>query len=94
MEIIRNTDILIETKRRFIISQPETGERFFCPLCPAEMITAEASAVLFALSRRAVYRMIEDEKVHFSEIENGLILICPESFAEILTSGEEKSFQT
>ncbi|HQU84887.1 MAG TPA: hypothetical protein PKY59_17240 [Pyrinomonadaceae bacterium] len=84
MEIIRKTDILIETKRRFIISQPEQDEQFFCPLCAGQMISAEASAVLFEMSRRAIYRTIEKETVHFTETPDGLIMICPESFAEIL----------
>ena len=91
MEIIRKKDILIETKRRFIINQPETGEQVFCPLCAGQMITAEASAILFGLSRRVIYRIIENEKVHFTETENGLILTCPESFAEILTNGWEQA---
>lgn len=84
MEIIRKTDILIETKRRFIISQHEQEEQFLCPFCAGQMISAEASAVLFETSRRAIYRTIEKEAVHFAETPDGLLMICPESFAEIL----------
>lgn len=94
MKIIRKTDILVETKRRFIICQPEQDERFFCPCCPGQMISAEASAVFFRLSRRDVYRMIETGKVHFSETETGLLFICPESFAEILTNETEKAVRS
>lgn len=94
MEIIRKTDILVETRRRFIISQPESDEQFFCPHCPGQLISAEASAVLFNLSRRAVYRIIEKEAVHFCETENGLIFVCPESFAETLGSEAEKEFRS
>lgn len=94
MEIIRKTDILVETKRRFVISQPEFEEQFFCPHCPGQMISAEASAVLFKLSRREIYRMIEKELVHFCETSDGLILICPDSFAEILSKSEEKAFRS
>jgi len=93
MEIIRKTDILVKTKRRFIISQPETCEQIFCSFCPGQMISAEASAVLFKLSRRAVYRMIETERIHFTESENGLLFICPDSFAEILTHDAEKEIR-
>lgn len=94
MEIIRKTSIVVETKRRFIVSQPETGEQIFCPLCTGQMISAEASAVLFKLSRRAVYQAIETGKLHFSETKNGLIFICPASFAEILTNETEKAFRS
>lgn len=94
MKIIRKTNILVETKRRFIICQPEQGELFFCPYCPGQMISAEASSLLFNLSRRAVYRTIETGKVHFSETENGLIYICPESFAGILTNETEKAVRS
>ena len=85
MEIIRKTDILLETKRRFIIRQPTTDALILCDRCDGQMITAEASAVLFAVSRRVVYRLIENEAIHFGETENGLIYVCPDSLAESLT---------
>lgn len=84
MEIIRKTEIVVETKRRFIINRSSAAEYLICPDCPGRMMTAEAAAAVFNVSRRAVYRFIEQEKGHFSETEAGEIFICSDSFAEVL----------
>lgn len=79
MEITRTTDILVETKRKFIIRHPPTDAQILCERCAGQMITAEATAVLFAVSRRVVYRLIENEAIHFFETEAGAIFVCPQS---------------
>lgn len=90
MEIIRQTDILVETKRRFVIRQPQSGEPMICAECGESMLAAEATAELFGISRRAVYRLVEKENAHFAETETGAVMICASSFAAVLNNGGAK----
>ena len=94
MEIKRTTEIFVETTRCFVIRQTRTDECILCSNCSGQMLTAETAAAFFKISRRVVYRFIEQEKIHFSETETGEIFICPNSFDEILTNDEEKGFQS
>lgn len=84
MEIKRTTEIVVETHRRFVIRQSESGEQIVCPQCAEPMLVAEAIAELFGISRRAVYRLIENETAHFAETEAGAVMLCPSSLAVIL----------
>lgn len=82
MEITHTTDILVETKRRFIIRQPQTEERIVCPNCGELMLTIERTAVLLSVSQLAVFRLIETSAAHFIETGAGVLFVCPNSLAE------------
>ncbi len=84
MEIKRSIEISVEKTRRFVIRQPETYAAIRCPACGELMLTAEASAVLFRVKCRRVYRIVEAGAAHFAETETGALFICPPSLAEIL----------
>ncbi len=84
MKIKHTTEIFVETNRRFVIRQPESGEQIVCPQCCEPMLAAEAIAAVFGISRRAVYRFIENETAHFTETEAGAVMLCPSSLAAIL----------
>ena len=84
MEIKRTTEIFVETNRRFVIHQPETAEQFFCPNCNEPMLGVEATAALFGISHRAVYRLIEQNTAHFAETATGAVMLCPSSLAAFL----------
>jgi hypothetical protein len=84
MEIIRKTEMVVETRRRIIVTQPEeAGEQIFCHECAELMITAEALAVLQNVSRREIYRTVETGALHFAETESGILFVCPNSSGEI-----------
>ncbi|MCY7348045.1 MAG: hypothetical protein LH614_17775 [Pyrinomonadaceae bacterium] len=89
MEIKRTTEIFVETNRRLVIRQPESAEHFLCPNCNDAMLAAEQIAVVFGISRRAVYQIIETEAAHFVETETGFLLVCPNSLAKILANRTE-----
>lgn len=86
MEIKRTTEIFVETERRFVVHQPEHAEQIFCPNCAESMLTAEQVAVVFDISRRAVYQFIENGTAHFVETETGAVMICASSLAAILSN--------
>lgn len=83
MEIKRKTEIFVETNRRFVIHQPESAEPSFCPQCAEPMFTAEQAAAFFNVSRRDIYRLIDNHAVHFIETDTGYLMVCPKSLAEI-----------
>lgn len=84
MELKRTTEIFVETKRRFVIHQPESGEPVYCPACDQQMLAAEQAAALFHINCRSVYRLIEAGAAHFAETATGAALVCPSSLAALL----------
>jgi predicted RNA-binding Zn-ribbon protein involved in translation (DUF1610 family) len=88
MEIKRTTEILVETRRRLVIVQPEYAGRILCPQCGERMIEAEIAAALLAVSRRFVYRQIEKPDAHFVETGAGILFVCPDWLADGLPKPE------
>lgn len=85
MEIKRTTEIIVETERRVIVrQQPAQTEQVFCPNCGASMLSAEQVAVVFGVSQRRIFQLIETGAADFFETENGVMLICPSSLAETM----------
>ena len=90
MEFKRRTEIFLETKKQRVIQQPELPEPVFCPECGQAMLTAESAAALFGVNRRAIYRLVETKTAHFSETENGLVLLCWSSLEAVFASSQPK----
>ena len=88
MEIKRTTEILVETRRRFVIVQPENVGRILCPRCAGQMIEPETAASLLAVSRRYIYRQIEKPDAHFVETETGIVLVCSDCLSGRLQQPE------
>jgi hypothetical protein len=91
MEIKRKTDIFIETRRQFVISEPETNVQISCPRCQEMMLTAEQAADFFGISRRIIYQFVETGAVHFVENETDAVMICFSSLAAILDGEARKN---
>lgn len=89
MEIIRKTEILVETNRRFTVAQTEIAEKVVCRECAEPMIKAEQVTNLFGITCRAVYRLIEEAAIDFSETENGASFVCPNSLADYFDKQEK-----
>lgn len=88
MEIKRTTEIFVETKRRFIVHQPENAEPVFCLACDRQMLAAEHAAAVFQINCRAVYRLIEAGAAHFAETAAGAALVCPAWLESVLRRDE------
>ena len=86
MEFKRTTKIFIETKRRFVVRQPEAAEQIACPKCAEPMLAAEQIAAVFGISQRRLFQLVETGAAHFAEISGGAMMICPSSVAEILAN--------
>jgi tyrosine-protein phosphatase YwqE len=79
MKVIKRTNILVETKRRYVVSSRQVGEMIQCTHCLEQMISAQASADFFGASSRKIYRFIEREVIHFAETDTNQIYVCPTS---------------
>jgi hypothetical protein len=84
MEIIKRTNIVIKTARRFIVRRAETDEPLQCGQCARQMIRAQAAAQIFVVSSRTIYGLIEKGNIHFTETEVSEIYVCPTSIREAL----------
>jgi hypothetical protein len=58
--------------------QPSTCHLGRCPQCAQEvlMLTAEAASVTVGVTRREIYRRIEEGKYHFQESASGDVFLC------------------
>lgn len=83
MGIIRKTNILIKTERRFVVRQAGEVPRIWCDQCAGQMITAREAAGLHGIGTRGVYRLIEEGKVHFAETAAEMY-VCPNFAAPVL----------
>lgn len=86
MEIIKKTSILVKTRRRFVISGLPPNEIIHCEQCAEQMIPAQASADFFGVSSRVIYRLIEQENIHYLETKE--IYVCPASIADALKAAQ------
>jgi excisionase family DNA binding protein len=74
----KSTEISIETHRVLVISQLRKSAPAWCFSCRAQvdMVTPDEAAVLAGVSSRTIYRWVEAEKLHFTEMSDGLLRIC------------------
>lgn len=78
MEIIRKTNVLIKTARKFVVHRSESGEQIRCEQCDELMLPAQTSADFFGISVRAVYRLVEAGKLRFIETSAKNVFVCPQ----------------
>jgi hypothetical protein len=80
----RRTEITIEIERVTVISR-HGKSRSWCAACGAEvaMMTACDAAQLMNVSIAVIHRLAEAAKVHFTVTPNGMLMICPNSLANL-----------
>ena len=74
----RTTKLTIEIERVLIIRGGAFEQRGNCEACGevVRLITVDEAAMLAQVGSRAIYRLIEAEKIHFIETSDELLLIC------------------
>jgi hypothetical protein len=83
MQIKRNFEKFVVTKRRFVIRQAPVGQTV-CADCGEPMLRIEPVAVLFSVTQRRIFQIIETGATHFIETETGALMICLSSLTAIL----------
>lgn len=78
-----------------IINRPFVSPQKSCDRCtkPSGMITPDEAAALCEVSTRTVYRWLETGSIHFSESDDGSLLICLMSLAATSTLGAQGPFE-
>ena len=84
MEIKRNFEKLVVTKRRFVIRQTPSVKQTTCAECGELMLTIAQAAVLLGIKQSRIFQIIEREAAHFTEAEEGALMICLTSLAAVL----------
>lgn len=76
------TKIRVETERSIIV-RPKA--KILCPHCKSEMISPNQAARLIGCNSWAIFGWVELGWLHFTETNEGLLLICSNSLAQIIT---------
>jgi hypothetical protein len=79
------TRLVFETERTIIFRSRSRLQSVWCTGCGAdvEMAIVEQVAREAGVSELAVYQLVEARALHFVEDEDGRVLICRRSFAEV-----------
>ena len=75
-------EITFEVEETIVVRQDGHKFEAFCPLCQAlvEMLTPPTAAALLDLSEREIFRLIENGRVHFMEVER--VFVCRNSLTK------------
>lgn len=81
MKTKRRVEIIMEQQRLMIVSTRRVSAVGWCASCDfkVRMVTAEHAARIAGVTPRTVYRLAELGQLHFTELQEGLLLICLES---------------
>ena len=80
---IKRTRIYIERQRVALISTRRLSATGWCSLCDrnVQFVSAETAAREAQVSVRDIFRSAEQGVLHFTETQDGLLLVCIESLA-------------
>ena len=77
----KRTVITIEKRQVQFIRGRRINAQGWCDQCGREvqLVTCDAAAELAGVSARAIFREVEAGRIHFTETQNGLLLVCANS---------------
>ena len=86
--------IVVEIDERIAVSKPEHQFEAYCSDCKrvTDMATPKTAGLLFRLSEREVFRLIEGKESHF--VEHASLLVCVESLRNITTDSSMSTEQS
>lgn len=79
----KRTLITVETDRVVLINGSPLSQLVWCAACAAQvrMVTVDQAAALARTSSRMIYRMVENDQLHFTETPEGRLFICLNSLS-------------
>jgi hypothetical protein len=79
----RHREVIIEIDE-VVIRRASAINPGWCPECgeQVQMLTPDGAALVAGLSLRTIYRQVEAGRLHFSEVPEGPLLICPNSLSK------------
>ncbi|PWT92616.1 MAG: hypothetical protein C5B55_06010 [Blastocatellia bacterium] len=77
----KRTEITVETRRLLVIQRSNRSMLLWCDDCLAnvQMFTPSQAAQVAGVTTRAIYRQIEQARIHFIEDTSGFVLVCSRS---------------
>ena len=74
----KRTIVRLETNRLSVIRPVHAAVSIWCDQCAAlvPMVTPERAAQLCGTPPRAIYRLVENDELHFVEAYAGELMIC------------------
>ena len=83
----RKAKLTIETERVLIVRGGDYQRLHRCEVCGeiVRLVTVDEAAKLTPFGSRAIYKLIEDEKIHFIETGDKRLLICLNSIRRSLS---------
>ena len=91
----KKTEIFIRTRERIFVRRSMNKLQAFCAECQTEtvFVLPEQAAMQTGTSIREIFRRLENGAIHFTEMTDGLTLVCQQSllninFAKILDTKE------
>ena len=83
----KRTEITVEIERLVVVRRnARKGRRAICEFCKkeTEMLTTDRAALVAKCSSRAIFGWVELGWLHFTETEEGLLLVCRNSLSNLL----------
>lgn len=79
------TEILVETHEVMVIRRRSQAVKPHCLICGEEttMLSLDEATAIFGLSTLELCRLVNEDKIHFTETAIRVLLVCPESLAQI-----------
>ena len=84
MKVRKTMKIGVETQRVVSLTKCVHAIEAWCSQCgeQRQMIHPEEAAARAGVSLRAIYRLVEARQLHFIEMPEGSVLICPNSVTQ------------
>lgn len=82
----RRTELTIETENVLIIrNKKRKSFSANCKICgcDSQMITPKQAALIIQTTQREIFRLVEENKLHFVEFQDGDLFVCAKSLCEI-----------
>ncbi len=93
MEIKRNFEKLVVTKRRFVIHQTPSVKQTACAVCGEPMLRIAQAAKFLGIKQSRIFQIIETGAAHFTEAEAGALMICLTSLSAVLDCDSVKKLE-
>jgi hypothetical protein len=72
------TRITVTREELWVLHKPTGSSQLWCEECAGEvnMVAAEQAAALARVSARAIFRAVENHRLHFKETSDGKLFVC------------------
>jgi hypothetical protein len=79
------TEILVETHEVMVIRRRSQAVKPHCLICGEEitMLSLDEATAIFGLSTLELCRLVNENKIHFTETAIRVLLVCPDSLARL-----------